>query len=169
MLVVPREGLQEVWRAARVRWRATVAMSVVPHEGFNAGPRCLLRRASAAPRARKTVVGTPDCLRAYILVLTWPRLQRVCLRRGGCAGSPGGVGSAPRGARVLSLLLAGTASLCAARRLALPWAPAAAFWALAGAGACGAVFLAWFLAALFSDLVLCPRGHRAGVCRPTRG
>lgn len=72
-----------------------------------------------------------------------------------------------RAACVLSLLLFGAGGLCAAWCLGLPWAPAAVFWALAGAGACAAVFLAWFLAALFVDLVVCPRGRRRVVLEPT--
>jgi len=68
-----------------------------------------------------------------------------------------------RAACVLSVLLLAAGGLCAAWYLGLPWALAAAFWVLAGVGACAAVLLAWFLAALFVDLVVCPRGRRVGV------
>lgn len=71
-----------------------------------------------------------------------------------------------RAACVLSVFLLGAGGLCAAWLLGFPWAPAAVFWILAGAGACGAVLLAWFLAALFVDLVVCPRGRRCVMPEP---
>lgn len=61
----------------------------------------------------------------------------------------------------LALLMLLACGLSAAWRLGLPWAPAVAFWTLAVAGTCLAAFLAWFVAALVTDLALCPRGRRA--------
>lgn len=65
-----------------------------------------------------------------------------------------------RAACVLSVLLFGAGGLYAAWYLGFPWAPAAVFWVLAGAGACSVVFLAWFLAALLVDLAVSPCGRR---------
>jgi len=66
----------------------------------------------------------------------------------------------------LVVLLLGAGGLVAAWHLGLPWAPVAVFWALAGGGACAAAFLVWLLAAVFVDLVFCPRGRRRVVLEP---